>query len=48
MIAHTAVGSRPTTVCMTLMTLLKNVAERIMHHPAKHMNHTRLSAHAVC
>lgn len=38
MIAHTAVGRRNTTVCMTPVTLLKNVAEQ-MHHLSRHMNH---------
>lgn len=46
MIAHAAVGRRNTTVCMTLLTLLKNV-EQIVHHLARHMNHPRLSAHVV-
>lgn len=39
-------GRRNTTVCMTPVTLLKNVAEQ-MHHLSRHMNHPWPGAHEV-
>lgn len=44
MITHTAAGKRTPTVCMTPLTHHKICAKHIMHHVARHMNHTRHGA----